>query len=183
MRMLSARTPCGGFFRSLSHPGYQQKEDDAECQRIGLKRGTDGYADCRLRLKEIHAYECAPVRSSGGSRRTNRALPPPVASNPPSDPHVYRRSECIGPVIMGECKGIILPDPGYHPTCHGAMLTGYVPGRCFEPGLGPLGTRWMRETVPGWPTAAGQISSRLRALLEVSRTEVEAPTPKGLARA
>lgn len=44
---------------------------------------------------------------------------------------VYSASECIGPVIMGECKGSILPNTAYHQTCHGEMLNGMCTGPMF----------------------------------------------------
>lgn len=46
-------------------------------------------------------------------------------------PKVYRRDECIGPVIMGECKGSILPKGGYRPTCYGEWLNGQCTGPMF----------------------------------------------------
>ena len=71
-------------------------------------------------------------------RRPPQLLPPATGNhsvNPPladdGDQQVYRRSECIGPVIMGECKGTILPDSPYHPTCHGTMLNGICTGPMF----------------------------------------------------
>lgn len=42
---------------------------------------------------------------------------------------VYSEDECIGPVIMGECKGAILPKFGYHKKCYGTWLS----GRCIGP--------------------------------------------------
>ncbi|MCF8469902.1 MAG: hypothetical protein K9G30_03885 [Parvibaculum sp.] len=35
----------------------QQQTDKAECQRIGFTEGTEGFANCLLKLKEIRAQE------------------------------------------------------------------------------------------------------------------------------
>lgn len=35
----------------------QQRIDQAECQRLGFKPGTDAIGDCVLRLREIRAQE------------------------------------------------------------------------------------------------------------------------------
>lgn len=44
---------------------------------------------------------------------------------------IYTPDECIGPVIMGECKGTILPKPGYRKKCYGTMLNGKCTGPAF----------------------------------------------------
>lgn len=44
---------------------------------------------------------------------------------------VYSPEECIGPLIMGECKESILPKGGYHKTCYGQMLNGQCIGPMF----------------------------------------------------
>jgi len=44
---------------------------------------------------------------------------------------VYSPDECIGPVIMGECKGTIVPKGGYHKKCYGQMLNGQCTGPMF----------------------------------------------------
>lgn len=44
---------------------------------------------------------------------------------------VYSADECIGPIIMGECHGSILPNKAYSPTCHGQMLNGQCTGPMF----------------------------------------------------
>lgn len=55
----------------------------------------------------------------------------PVTQAVGTDRKVYDASECIGPVIMGECKGSILPNRAHHPTCHGQMLNGQCTGPMF----------------------------------------------------
>jgi len=42
---------------------------------------------------------------------------------------VYSPDECIGPIIMGECHGTVLPKAGYRKKCYGTMLN----GRCTGP--------------------------------------------------
>ena len=49
----------------------------------------------------------------------------------PNSTRVYSPDECIGAIIMGECKGSILEHGGYHPTCHGQMLNGQCTGPMF----------------------------------------------------
>ncbi|SRR5579883_2413936 len=44
---------------------------------------------------------------------------------------VYGPGECVGPVIMGECHGAIVPQAGYHRTCHGAWMNGQCAGPMF----------------------------------------------------
>ena len=56
---------------------------------------------------------------------------PAVNSPASSDNTVYSPDECIGPVIMGECKGTILPKPGYHEKCYGTWLNGQCIGPQF----------------------------------------------------
>lgn len=47
------------------------------------------------------------------------------------DNTIYSPDECIGPVIMGECYGTILPKPGYHEKCYGSWLNGQCIGPQF----------------------------------------------------
>lgn len=49
----------------------------------------------------------------------------------PNSTRVYSPDECIGPIIMGECRGAILEHGGYHQTCHGQMLNGQCTGPMF----------------------------------------------------
>ena len=44
---------------------------------------------------------------------------------------VYRDDECIGSVIMGECKGSIIDKGGHRPSCHGEWLNGECIGPIF----------------------------------------------------
>jgi hypothetical protein len=48
-----------GMVRELSAPGAtyraRQAADDAKCQRLGFKPGTEGYGNCRLKLDQIRA--------------------------------------------------------------------------------------------------------------------------------
>lgn len=36
--------------------------DDAKCQAYGFQPGTDGYADCRARLRQERSRERAPAK-------------------------------------------------------------------------------------------------------------------------
>jgi len=38
-------------------PAIQAKQDDTKCQSLGFKPGTEGYKQCRLRLKTHGSYE------------------------------------------------------------------------------------------------------------------------------
>lgn len=51
--LVIALTACGGGQRLSA-------KDDAECQEFGFTLGTEAYAGCRLKLKEIRA-----IRSTG----------------------------------------------------------------------------------------------------------------------
>ena len=58
----------------------------------------------------------------------------PVGANtggvtPLGDKRVFDSSECIGPIVNGQCQGSILPNKAYHPTCHGE----WIGGRCTGP--------------------------------------------------
>ena len=44
---------------------------------------------------------------------------------------VYSPDECIGPIVMGVCRGQILPNSAYHPRCYGQMLNGICTGPMF----------------------------------------------------
>lgn len=44
---------------------------------------------------------------------------------------VYDADECVGPVIMGRCRGSILPKKARHPICHGVWLNGRCTGPVF----------------------------------------------------
>lgn len=44
---------------------------------------------------------------------------------------VYDASECVGPIVMGECQGQIVPNSAYHPKCYGQMLNGVCTGPMF----------------------------------------------------
>lgn len=44
---------------------------------------------------------------------------------------VYSAGECVGPIIMGECHGAIIPQSAYHQTCYGEMLNGACTGPMF----------------------------------------------------
>lgn len=44
---------------------------------------------------------------------------------------IYSPNECIGPIIMGECHGTILPKAGYRKRCYGTMLNGKCTGPAF----------------------------------------------------
>lgn len=45
--------------------------------------------------------------------------------------NVYSPDQCIGPVIMGECKGAIVPKGGYHEKCYGDWVGGECTGPQF----------------------------------------------------
>ena len=46
----------------------QRASDEAECSRLGFTSGTENFADCLLRLKEIRAQE-ARTRALNNARR------------------------------------------------------------------------------------------------------------------
>jgi len=101
----------------------RQAADDAKCQGYGFQPGTEAYGNCRLQLEQIRAIE----RSS--TRTRSRAAP--VMEGAEQGGKVYDSSECIGPVIMGRCKGSIVPNKAYNPKCYGEWLNGQCTGPMF----------------------------------------------------
>lgn len=108
---------------TLARHQREAANDDAKCREVGLKPQTEAYANCRLRLEEMRATERAAARS--------RPRGAPVMEGAEQGGKVYDSSECIGPVIMGRCKGSIVPNKAYHPTCHGTWLNGQCTGPMF----------------------------------------------------
>lgn len=108
-----------GTARELADPGstYKRREaaDNARCQQLGFKTGSDAFANCRLQLETAR-------------RKAMQAQP---ASDDDQGKTVYSARECVGPVIMGECQGSIVPSAAYHPTCHGEFLNGQCTGPMF----------------------------------------------------
>ena len=102
----------------------RQARDDAKCRELGFKPGTEAYGNCRLQLEQIRA-----TSSAAASAKTRKATHQSPAVE--QDKKVYDVSECVGPVIMGRCKGSIIPNKAYHPTCHGEWLNGQCTGPMF----------------------------------------------------
>lgn len=121
---IANESSAAGHIEDLLRPGQRklarETAYDAKCREYGFKPGTEGYGKCRLKLDQIRATERSagvrPDYSSGSSVNGNK---------------VYDASECIGPVIMGDCKGSIVSNKAYHPTCHGAWLNGQCTGPMF----------------------------------------------------
>lgn len=124
-----------GFLREVANPGSiykarqaaemaRQAADDAKCRELGFKPETDAYGNCRLQLEQIRA-----TKQAAAARTRPRAAP--VVEGVEQVGKVYDSSECIGPVIMGRCKGSIVPNKAYHPTCHGTWLNGQCTGPMF----------------------------------------------------
>lgn len=101
----------------------------AECRIRGFQFGTPDHDRC--------VYEVKMAEARKQQQRANEAAVPRVSQPAPIQEHVARGSkvysaeECIGPVIMGKCHGSILPNGGYHPTCHGTWLAGRCTGPMF----------------------------------------------------
>ena len=108
----------------LTSDGARRKLDDERCQDYGFKRGTDAYANCRLKFEQIRGAADGEVPRA----RQDAVIEPTALS---SGRKVYDTSECIGPVVMGGCKGSIFPNKAYHPTCHGEWLNGQCTGPMF----------------------------------------------------
>lgn len=97
----------------------------------------------RQLIDHLAAYRLASeFRLSEGDNASARArqhtppedTPSPniaATTPPPNGVPVYDPSECIGPIIMGECKGSILPHSAHHQTCYGTMLNGQCTGPMF----------------------------------------------------
>ena len=113
--------PGGGLYGKTVEA--RQAADDAKCREFGFEPETEAYGNCRLQLEQIRATERAAARA--------RPRAAPVLEGAEQGGRVYDSSECIGPVIMGRCKGSIIPNKAYHPTCHGAWLNGQCTGPMF----------------------------------------------------
>ncbi len=119
--------PDGTVRAFMCDPGarqaYRERADDAKCREFGFEPGTEAYGNCRLQLEQIRATERAATRT--------RPRAAPVMGGAEQGGKVYDSSECIGPVIMGRCKGSVIPNKAYHPTCHGTWLNGQCTGPMF----------------------------------------------------
>jgi len=117
--------PGGGLYGRST-----EQVDDTKCRELGFKPGSEAYGNCRLKLEEVRAIKQAAVRKR--QREDNIAVAgPQVLVQPRAGRKVYSRDECVGPVVMGQCKGTILPKKAYHPTCHGDWLNGQCTGPMF----------------------------------------------------
>jgi hypothetical protein len=76
-------------------------------------------------------YEFWSQFASALASGLSSGLSSPARSSSFSGTTVYSPDECIGPVIMGECKGTILPKGGYHEKCYGTWLNGECIGPQF----------------------------------------------------
>jgi hypothetical protein len=106
--------------------------DDRKCRQLGFTPGTEGFGNCRLQLEQIQATRAAAAAADDAANEVRRARnTTPGSTTLDGGRKVYDASECIGPVIMGECKGSILPNQADHPTCHGAWINGQCTGPMF----------------------------------------------------
>ena len=106
-----------------------------ECYELGLMPGTEPFSECVSReelTRAIHRKKYAQQNSGTSlSQRLLYMLSVPSTNVVGQDQKVYDPDECIGPVILGECKGTVLPNKAYHPTCHGQWLNGQCTGPMF----------------------------------------------------
>jgi hypothetical protein len=132
-----------------SNPELYRRLDELTVILWGLDGGEMAEAECYIRgfqFGTAHHDQCVYEVKMGGGREQQRASEAvvPRVSQPQDAPErapiqeqvargskVYSAEECIGPIIMGKCHGSILPNGGYHPTCHGAWLAGRCTGPMF----------------------------------------------------
>ena len=128
-----------GELRALEWAAYFQAEEPCNERAV------------RAYLAQIPTSASSPIPAEDavglqeepkGTFKLTNPRPQPSPSSAQSQPvlehpapnngrKVYDTSECIGPVIMGECKGSILPNNAYHPTCYGQWLNGQCTGPMF----------------------------------------------------
>jgi hypothetical protein len=107
----------------------------AVCYIRGFQFGTAHHDQCVYDV----TMESSPTLSEPTAPRQVHRAPRPREKSPPlaavgrveQGGKVYDPSECTGPVIMGRCKGTILPNKAYHPTCYGTWLNGTCTGPMF----------------------------------------------------
>lgn len=66
-----------------------------------------------------------------GTRPPSRGPQPGQTPSVAEDGKVYDAGECIGAIVNGRCRGTILPNKGYHPTCYGQWINGQCTGPLF----------------------------------------------------
>ncbi|MBC7104247.1 MAG: hypothetical protein H5U13_13805, partial [Parvibaculum sp.] len=66
---LATLAACASPQEQAAHTAAQQQSDQAECKKLGFTEGTEAFANCMLRLKEIRAQE-------ENTRALNRARTP-----------------------------------------------------------------------------------------------------------
>lgn len=54
---LAILAACVSPQEEAARSAAERQADEAECKQIGFTEGTDAFADCMLRLKEIRAQE------------------------------------------------------------------------------------------------------------------------------
>jgi hypothetical protein len=138
------------FRKYGSNPELYRRLDELTVVLWGLDGGEMAEAECYIRgfqFGTAHHDQCVyEVKMEAGTGFSEPAAPPPASRAPqPRDKwpppavvgrveqggKVYDPSECIGPVIMGRCKGTILLNKAYHPTCYGTWLNGTCTGPIF----------------------------------------------------
>lgn len=62
---------CVGPERQAAQDAAQMQLDQTECQKLGFTQGTEGFANCLLKLKEIRAEEA----NTDEMRRANTPRP------------------------------------------------------------------------------------------------------------
>jgi type II secretory pathway pseudopilin PulG len=84
--ILVAISLVGGLAGCVS-PAQVEAQDDAQCASLGVPQGTQGYADCRLRLAQLHQSEEQTRRLrmmalgqalQNAGQAMQQASPPPV---------------------------------------------------------------------------------------------------------
>lgn len=81
---LATLAACASPQEQAARTAAQQQSDQAECKKLGFTEGTEAFANCMLRLKEIRAQE-------ENTRALNRARTPSPWWGPyPGYPYPYR---------------------------------------------------------------------------------------------
>ncbi len=107
------------YYKGIGTESFKQMYQRVSLYNIAL-------SNARLTAYE---FDMALLEAIANSPQSNRNAY--IPGNNTYGTTVYSRDECIGPVIMGECKGTIVPKGGYHKKCYGQMLNGQCTGPMF----------------------------------------------------
>jgi hypothetical protein len=124
-------TPEDAWFKcgdvAVDRRAIQAAAEDNIPREPNVIEWVAAYAFDALVVGPIAVAGVAALVAAGGSTTagTNRSAYTDTSNGTP----VYDASQCVGPIIMGECKGSTIGPP--KATCHGTILNGQCTGPMF----------------------------------------------------